>query len=154
MLEHVETTAGEQIVGIAAGGQPFVDDERVGAVLAQVVAPVVDPSAQPVPLTEQRLMGDLHREGTREGIAVADQEPAGDEGFHGCVHGDDVDIERDQLGGGHDSAGLGVPADGDQPQEQLAGGILLLGIEVLGRSPRHDWRPPHGSRPTPDTPPS
>ena len=131
MLEDVETTAGEQVVGITASGQPLVDDERVGGVLAQVVAPVVDPSAQPLPLTEQRLMGDLHREGTREGIPVADQEPTGDEGFEGSVHGDDVDIERDQLGGGHDAAGLGVPADGDQPQEQLAGGVLLLGSQVL-----------------------
>ena len=76
-------------------------------------------------------MGDLHREGTRDGIPVADQEPAGDEGLEGSVHGDDVDIERDQLGSGHDAAGLGVPADGDQPQEQLAGGVLLLGIERL-----------------------
>ena len=48
LLELVEATTGEQVVGVTAGGQPFVDDQDVGSVLAQFLTSGVDPSLEVV----------------------------------------------------------------------------------------------------------
>ena len=89
----VESTTSEQVIGIAAGGQPVVERKRVGGVLAQFVASVIDPLPETLPLTEQRFMGDLDGERTRESVAVADQKSVRRERLHRCVHGDGVDVE-------------------------------------------------------------
>ena len=153
VLELLETAPREQVVVITTGGQPVVDGEGVGGVLTKVVAPVVDPPAQALPLTEQRLVGDLQRECTRQRVAVADQQPIRDERLDRPVHGDDVDVEGDQFRCRHDAAGVGVAAHGDQPQEQLAGRFSLLVIQGLVERFGPTGHGPPDAHPAPRRPP-
>ena len=73
-------------------------------------------------------MGDLHGGARRRGVPVVDQEPIVTKASTAACM---VTVSTSRVinsEAGHDSAGLGVPADRDQPQEQLSGGLLLLEI--------------------------
>ncbi len=126
-----EAGAAEEVVVGVAGTVPLVDGVAQGHVAADVVAALVDPVAQPLPFPQQGFMRHLQGGRTGELIAVEGEKPVPAEPIDDGFHGDQVDVERDDLGRFHASAaplaGLG---DGDEPQEQLPGRRLLLAGEL------------------------
>ena len=134
-LELGETAAAEQVVGVVARALPLVDGLGQPAVQQQLLAAIVDPSVEPVPLGQQRLVGDLDGRGAGDGMAVERQQPVLAEAVENRVDGGRLEREAAQLAPGHPAACvLRRLADGHQPEEHLAGGLATGGVELAVES--------------------
>ena len=69
-LVSLEAGAGEQVAGVVASRLPLVERRHESGVGVEVVAALVDPVAQTVPLGEQGLVGHLDGGGAGGGVAV------------------------------------------------------------------------------------
>ena len=67
----------------------------------EIVAALLDPVAQAMPLREQRLVGDLHGGGARRGVPVEREQSIARERVDGALERHHVDVEGGELGGGN-----------------------------------------------------
>lgn len=100
----VEPRALQQVAGVAAGRFPLVHGNEERCLLDQIVAVLIDPVPQSMPLGEQGLVGDLDRRAAGCRIAIEREEAVAREGVDHVPQGDHVDVERDEFGGGHASS--------------------------------------------------
>ena len=126
-----------RIAGLFARSFPFGGGLGEAAVQQQVLASLVDPAPQPVPVGEQRLVGDLDGGGAGGGMAVEGEQPVLAVAVQHLVDRGGFDGEAPQLAAGHPPPGvLGGLVDGDQPEEHLAGrllpGVVELLVDVVG----------------------
>ena len=85
-----------------SAGEPLVDPLRQPALLAQVVAGLLDPRPQPGPLREEGFMGDLDRRAAAGGVGVEGEQSMAGEPVEDGVDGP---AERRQLLAEHPPSG-------------------------------------------------
>ena len=99
--------------------------------MTEVVSALLDPVAEIGPGGEQRLVSDFDGGRAGEGIGVERQEAVAAELSDHLLHGDDVDVERHDLGCFDPStASVVIRGDGDKTKEELTCGGLLVWVQL------------------------
>ena len=129
-LVVVEPRSREEVTGIATRCLPLVHGDSEARVRREILAALVDPVAQPVPLGEQSFVGDLDGWRTGGRIAVEGEQAIARECIDRRLEGDDVDVERGELGRRDPAAADDRTRNGGNAQEELPSSFLFRSVEV------------------------
>ena len=130
-MQLIEPATAEQELGVAIGGFPFAHRLGEATLVADIVTGSVDPSAEPSPFGEQRLVRDLHGRPPSHRISIEAQQPVSTEHVEDAVQLLTVDAELVELGLQNPTASVAGPfAERDESQEHDAGAVARLGPEA------------------------
>jgi len=141
-IELIEARPPEEEALLPPAVFPFGGSIREPSVHPDVLPTFVDPSAQPIPGTQERFVRDLNGRFSGRGVAIERQEAVTSVGVQGRLHRTRIDLDRGQLGEPDAAPRVGGSlSEGHEPQEELLNGVspggLSSRVEVLrGRGQR------------------
>ena len=131
-LRQLESAAAVQEAGIGPGADPLVCRCLESPAGEQLLTGVVDPSGEPIPLGQQRLVGDLDGGGPTHRVPVEREEAVASELVEDRLQVVGADARSLELRPAHPAACVVVVlADAHQPQEHAAGGAASLVVEPV-----------------------
>ena len=131
-LGQLEPAAPVQEAGVGPGAHPFVRGGLESASGEQVVAGVVDPTCEPLPLRQQGLVGHFHGGRPARRIAIEREESMAPVLVEHGLQVVGADAQLLQLGPADPPAGVvTVLADVDEAKEHRAGGLASLVVEAV-----------------------